>query len=292
MPSIDYDVHDIGELESPVFVMAFKGLFDMGGSATAAVDWLSMTYSGQPAASIDPELLFDFQETRPEIRLGRSGNREILWPSNNLVWAKTEPGVPDLVLLSGVEPNLRWRSFSMVICELYEKMGCSMAVTLGAALGMVPHTRAFPVRASTGDRELSERLAIGRPSYEGPTGLAGSLHEMFSNRDIPAVALSVSVPHYVPGPPSPKSTAALLAAFERYLSIPTAHAGLADEIRDWEARVHRALDDDEDVKDYVRDLEQRKDDEPEVLDDLDFEIAIEDFLGDRLGDDSGSEEES
>lgn len=276
---IDYELHDFDELETPVFVLAFKGLFDMGAAATGAVDWLSNVHEGQPAASIDPELLFDFQETRPELRLGRSGNREVLWPSNNALWARTSPGTPDLVLMSGVEPNLRWQSFARTIRKIAEHANTSLVVTLGASLAMVPHSRSFPVKASTGNAELAARLGIPMPSYEGPTGIVGSLHQHLGEHDIAAMSLSVSVPHYVPSPPSPKATAALLATFERYLKIPTEHAGLADDIRDWESRVHRALDDDEDVRSYVTDLERKSDDEPEVVvDSADFTFEIEQFL--------------
>lgn len=279
MASIDYELHDIDELEAPVFVLAFKGLFDIGGAATGAVDWLSMTHQGKPAASIDPELLFDFQETRPEIRLGRSGNREIIWPSNNAVWAKTEPGIPDLVLLSGVEPNLRWRSFSTVIAELCEHTEVSLVVTMGASLAVVPHSRRLPVKASTGNAELADRLGVAQPTYEGPTGLVGSLHQHLGEVGIPVMSLTVSVPHYVPSAPSPKATAALLANFERIVKIPTGHAGMADDIRDWESRVHRAIEDDEEVRSYVSDLEQQSDDEPRiVLDTSDVADEVEEFL--------------
>ena len=282
MAQIDYKLHEIGDLESPVFVLAFKGLFDIGGAATGAVDWLSMTHQGQPAASIDPELLFDFQETRPEIRIGNSGNREILWPSNNAVWAKTDDGVPDLVLLSGVEPNLRWRSFGAVIAELCERTETALVVTLGASLGVVPHSRRLPVKASTGSPELAERLGVARPSYEGPTGLIGSLHQFLDEAEIPAVSLTVSVPHYVPSSPSPKATAALLANFERFVKIPTGHAGMADDIRDWESRVHRAIEEDDEVRSYVADLEQQSDEEPEiVLDTSEVANEIEQFLRER-----------
>lgn len=282
MAQIDYKLHEIGDLESPVFVLAFKGLFDIGGAATGAVDWLSMTHQGQPAASIDPELLFDFQETRPEIRIGNSGTREILWPSNNAVWAKTDDGVPDLVLLSGVEPNLRWRSFGAVIAELCERTETALVVTLGASLGVVPHSRRLPVKASTGSPELAERLGVAKPSYEGPTGLIGSLHQFLDEAGIPAVSLTVSVPHYVPSAPSPKATAALLANFERFVKIPTGHAGMADDIRDWESRVHRAIEEDEEVRSYVADLEQQSDEEPEiVLDTSEVANEIEQFLRER-----------
>lgn len=284
MPKVPYELHPIESLDRPIFVLAFKGLFDMGEAATGAVDWLSMVHGAKPGALIDPETLFDFQEIRPEVRLGVGGAREILWPANNMVWAKTKPGERDLVLLSGVEPNLRWRSFSNTLRELIEVTGTELVVTLGSSLSMVPHTRAFPVAASTGDPELAATLGVGKPTYEGPTGLVGSLQHELTIHDVASMSLRVSVPHYVPGSPSPKATAALLANLEQICGVQTDHAGLADEIRDWEVRVHRALEDDEDVKSYVADLEQQADAEPTmVLDagDGDMAAEIESFLRDR-----------
>ena len=195
---------------------------------------------------------------------------------------KTDDGVPDLVLLSGVEPNLRWRSFGAVIAELCERTETALVVTLGASLGVVPHSRRLPVKASTGSPELAERLGVAKPSYEGPTGLIGSLHQFLDEAEIPAVSLTVSVPHYVPSSPSPKATAALLANFERFVKIPTGHAGMADDIRDWESRVHRAIEEDDEVRSYVADLEQQSDEEPEiVLDTSEVANEIEQFLRER-----------
>ena len=262
---IEYESHDIPELERPIFIMALQGLFDMGEAATAAVDWLSMTHNGKPAASIDPEMLFDFQEVRPQVKLGANGNREIHWPTNNVLWAKTPAGLSDLVLLSGVEPNLRWRSYCATLREIIELTGAVQVVTLGAALAMVPHTRSFPVTASTSDAELAARLKISMPSYEGPTGLIGSLHHELAGSPLPTLSLRVNVPHYVPGSPSPKATSALLAHLEQLCDVPTDHVGMADEIRDWESQVHQALADDEDVRAYVKDLEMKSDNEPEIL---------------------------
>ncbi len=284
MQPIEYERHKIPELERPIFVMALKGLFDMGEAATAAVDWLSMTHNGKPAASIDPEMLFDFQEVRPEVKMGAQGLREIHWPTNNVLWAKTPDGSSDLVLLSGVEPNLRWRSFCATLIEIFEMTGAVQLVTLGSALAMVPHTRAFPVTASTSNVELATRLKIALPSYEGPTGVIGSLHQEMTGSEIPTLSLRVNVPHYIPGSPSPKATSCLLAHLELLCEIPTNHVAMADEIRDWESRVHRALDDDEEVRAYVKDLETKSDNEPQVL----FESGemadeVERFLRDQDG---------
>ena len=279
MDPIRYESHPVPELEQPIFVMAFKGLFDMGEAATAAVDWLSMTHNGKPAVSIDPELLFDFQETRPEIRLGANGNREIHWPANNVVWAKTPAGSPDLVLLSGVEPNLRWRSFCATLGEIIENFGVTKVITLGSALAMVPHTRSFPVTASTRDENLAAALEVGQPTYFGPTGLIGSFHLHLAGSETPVLSLRVNVPHYVPGSPSPKATSALLARLETLCGVPTDHVGMADDIRDWESRVHQALTDDDEVRAYVADLELKSDSEPAIVFDAgDMADEVEKFL--------------
>lgn len=285
MPPVAYDLQMIPELDRPIFIMAFQGMFDMGAAATNAVDWLSMTHNGKPAASIDPETLFDFQEARPYVRIGANGARHIHWPTNNVLYAQTAEGERDLVLLNGIEPHLRWRSFCETLIELMEITGTELVVTLGSALAMVPHTRTFPVVASTVDEALAMTLGIGRPSYEGPTGLIGSLHHELAQREFPLVSLRVSVPHYVPGSPSPKATAALLANIQQVCGISTQHASLADDIRDWEARVHLALDDDADIRAYVDDLENRADSEPEVIYDADtMAEEIENFLRNRSDD--------
>lgn len=266
----------------------------MGEAATSAVNWLSMTHNGRPVAAIDPETLFDFQEVRPEVRLGANGSREIHWPANNAVFARTGEGAHDLVLLSGVEPNLRWRSFGDAIKSIIDHTGAELVVTLGSSLAMVPHTRAFPVTASAGDAELAERLGVSRPSYVGPTGLVGALHDQLGGHGIPMLSLRVDIPHYVPGSPSPKATAALLANLEQLCRIPTAHAGLADEIREWEVRVNRAMADDDEVREYVEELEEQTDANPSVsFVGGDITIEIEDFLlSGTLDDDEDPESDS
>lgn len=282
MSTVNIELFEVPPLERPALLISMRGMFDMGEAATNALDWLSMAHNSSPAASIDPELLFDFQETRPTVQLGANGAREILWPKNNAVWARTPDGQRDLVLLSGTEPNLRWRSFGDAVCQLIEHTKAELVVTLGATLAMTPHSRAFPVHASSGDAVLANRLGIGLPTYEGPTGLIGSLHEHLAGHVDALVSLRVGVPHYVPGAPSPKASAALLAKIEELLHVPTNHVEMADDIRDWESRVHMALAEDDEIRQYVRDLEQKVDDEPDVLTtQLDLGEEIERFLSDQ-----------
>lgn len=276
---VEMELFEVPPLERPALLISMRGMFDMGEAATNALEWLSMVHNSSPAASIDPELLFDFQETRPTVQLGANGAREILWPANNAVWARTPAGQRDLILLGGTEPNLRWRSFGDAIGRLIEHTKTELVVTVGSTLAMTPHTRAFPVHASSGDAVLAHRLGIGLPTYEGPTGLIGSLHEQLAGYVDALISLRVGVPHYVPGSPSPKASAALLAKIEELLNVPTNHVEMADDIRDWESRVHMALAEDEEIRQYVAELEQKVDHEPDVLTaKLDLGEEIERFL--------------
>lgn len=258
--------------------IAFKGMFDTGQAATAAVEWLAALHNSQPAAAIDPEPLFDFQQVRPHVAIGAQGKREIHWPANNLVWAKPPGAAHDLLLLSGIEPNLRWRSFGETIRELVEHTSAEMVVTLGSSPAMVPHSGLFPVRVSTGNPRLASRLGVNAPTYEGPTGLIGSLHQQLADMSAPLLSVQVKLPHYVPGPPSPKATAALLAQIESLLRIPTSHPDLADEIRDWETRVRSALEADDEIRGYVEDLERSLAEHVDDFDGTELADEIDNFL--------------
>ena len=115
----------------------------------------------------------------------------------------------DAVLLSGIEPNLRWRRFSDLIAGLAEEVGVELVVTLGSLLADVPHTRPSPVTGSASDQHLIEELGLERSRYEGPTGIVGVLHDAFYRRGIPAVSLWAAVPDYVSLAPSPRAALAL-----------------------------------------------------------------------------------
>ena len=131
-------------LRRPVMIAAFEGWNDAGEAATVAVSHLAEEWSAQPFASIDPEEFFDFSATRPEVRLVDGGIRQIVWPTNEFSAARMGTTGRDVILLSGNEPQLRWRAFCRHIIEVATACGAEMVVTLGALLADVPHSR--PVR--------------------------------------------------------------------------------------------------------------------------------------------------
>ena len=246
------------ELRAPILVTAFQGWFDVGGAATGALEWLSERSDSTRVAHIDPEEFCNFGEQRPTVRL-QDGRREILWPSNDVHVLRPPDAQHDLVLVVGAEPQLRWRAFAQVIVDLATRIEAVVLVTVGAHIADTPHTRPFGVTGSTTDIGLARTWGLDRPSYEGPTGIVGVLHERFERLRVPAVSLRVAVPHYVSGAPNPKGARALLERFERVTGLPTGWAELDEAAREWEQRVNDAMNSDDDVVAYVRRLEARAD---------------------------------
>ena len=245
-------------LRSPILVTAWEGWFDMGGAATGAVEAMRGPDATR-LAGIDPDEFFDFNERRPTVRIGSDGRRIIEWPSNDVYCLARDNREQDLVFIEGVEPHLRWRTFVDSVAEVIERLDVKLVVTLGSMIAEVPHTRPPTITGSTTDETLSKRLRLGLPSYQGPTGIVGALHQRLDHADIPAVSLRVSVPHYVSGAPNPKASRALLERFERVTGLPTSWASLDEQTLEWESQINEAMDGNDEIVQYVRALERRYD---------------------------------
>lgn len=282
------DVDWIGSraLHRPIMVVAFEGWFDAGDAATAAIEWLKECHGSYPLATIDPETYFDFQQARPTVTIDERGERSIAWPSNPCEACRVFESTHDLVMCSGIEPHLRWRTFTENLLEVASGVGTEMVVTLGATYDTVPHTRPFGVVGSTSNRDLAERLGVGQPSYQGPTGVIGTLHDTLDRAGLPVISLRVSVPHYVQGGVNPKATQSLLRRFELVTGTVANPAGLDTEVVEWEERVSSAVLEDPDVAAYVRQLEGQFDTDPEpVAGSGDLAAEIEAFLRERHDED-------
>src|ERR671915_2442606 len=184
-------------LRAPALVCAFKGWNDAGEAATSAVAFMGASLDAARFATIDPEEFVDFQATRPQVKLVEGRTRRVEWPEWEVYEARVPRAPRDLVILTGPEPSYRWRSFCAQVVELSEALGVQLVVTLGALLADVPHSRPVGVSAHATDPGLVQRLALQPPSYEGPTGIVGVLHQAFQDSGLPAASLWAQVPHYV-----------------------------------------------------------------------------------------------
>jgi proteasome assembly chaperone (PAC2) family protein len=247
------------ELTRPVLVAAFRGWNDGAQAATLAAGYLAKTWAAERFAEVEPEDFFDFQATRPHVSLEEGLTRRIDWPETAFYHARPDGLDRDVVLLLGIEPNLRWRTFSDLVVGLANDLGVELMITLGALLADVPHTRAAPVTGSASDEELVERLGLSASRYEGPTGIVGVLHDVCRQRGIPSASLWAAVPHYVSLTPSPRGALALCERLGALIGVSVEADELEEAARSYEEQVSEAVATDEETAAYVEELERRAD---------------------------------
>jgi predicted ATP-grasp superfamily ATP-dependent carboligase len=246
-------------LVDPVMVAAFEGWNDAGESASGAIAHLRAVWDAQPLADLDSEEYYDYQVNRPIISLDDSGVRSLTWPSTRVFIARVPLFPRDLVLVQGIEPNMKWQQFVREILGLAAELDVTTVITLGALLSDIPHTRPVPVTGTTSDSSLQSDLGLEASSYEGPTGIVGVLQEACTRFGISSVSLWAAVPHYVAQPPCPKATLALVRRIEDILDVPVPLGELVEEARAWEIGVDELAAEDEEVADYVKQLEEARD---------------------------------
>jgi proteasome assembly chaperone (PAC2) family protein len=255
------------ETRTPVLVAAFAGWNDAGDAATGAIRHLLRTFGGRRFASLDPEEFYDFQQTRPNVRLQNGTTREIVWPGNEFYAVRT-PGT-DVVLLLGNEPQLKWRTFCEHVLEVATRVQSRLVVTLGALLADVPHRADVQIIGTASDPTVIRRYDLQRSRYEGPTGIVGVLHEACGRLGLPSVSLWAACPAYAPGTPSPKATLALVVKAADVLGTQVPAGELADMSVAYEEEVDAAISSDDDLASYVRRLELLGTDDDDDEDDED-----------------------
>jgi predicted ATP-grasp superfamily ATP-dependent carboligase len=250
------------KLHRPLFLTAFEGWNDAGDAATLAISYLAEAWGAERFAILDPEEFFDFTNTRPHTRLLEGQGRAIDWPVVELMWARV-PGIDrDVILLRGIEPQLRWRTFCEAVVEVVLSLGAELAIGLGALLADVPHTRPVRVSGSTEDEDLANRLGLVPSTYEGPTGILGVLHHACAKSGLPSASFWAAVPHYVHQIPSPKAALALVERAAEVLGVQVDPLELRVAADDYERQVTERVDDDEDASAYVTQLEAVEDELP------------------------------
>jgi len=249
-----------------VLVAAFRGWNDGAQGASLAASFLAQAWEARRFADIDPEEFFDFQATRPHVALEEGLTRRIDWPETAFYHASI-PGLErDAVLALGIEPNLRWRTFSEEVVELAQDLEVELVVTLGALLADVPHTRPAPVTGSASDPKLVEELRLASSRYEGPTGIVGVVHDACRRAELPSASLWAAVPHYASLAASPKAALALCLRLADLLGTEVDLADLEQASAAYEAQVSEAVASDEETEAYVQQLEERRDALGEELD--------------------------
>lgn len=250
---------DLPRLRDPVLVAAFEGWNDAGDAASGAVEHLELIWDAKPLAELDSEDYYDYQVNRPMVRQVDGVTREIVWPSTAMSVCSPPGSDRDIVLLRGIEPNMRWRRFCADLLQFVDQLGVQTVVILGALLADTPHTRPVPVTGSAYSSDAATRFNLEQTRYEGPTGITGVLQDACVQAGVPAVSFWAAIPHYISQPPNPKATIALLHRVEDILDVEVPMRELPQQAEEWETSVHEMTEGDEEISEYVRSLEERGD---------------------------------
>ena len=234
-------------LTHPVLIAGFTGWNDAGDASSVALRTMIEAWGANALAEIDPEPFTDFATVRPQIKLDDNRQRNIVWPTVG-VWSVSLPGT-DVILVLGPEPALRWRAFSDQIVGICDRFGVAMAVSLGALLADVPHSRPVQLIGTATDETLIERFELQRSQYEGPTGIVGVLHDALHRAGLATASLWAAVPGY-----------ALIERVCTMIGTPAPLQTLAAGAADYDAHVAALIGDDDDMAEYLSRLEEIADD--------------------------------
>jgi proteasome assembly chaperone (PAC2) family protein len=260
------EIHQIPLLRDPIMIMAFSGWNDAAEAASGAVEhllsgWCDKNDDVLPEliAEVESEDFYDFQVNRPVVSIDDSEIRSITWPSTQVFGMAIPSMKRDLVIVTGVEPSMKWKSFTSDLLDLADDLEVSLIVSLGSLLADTPHTRPISVTGTGAHPSIANRLGVSVSKYEGPTGILGIIQDGCMRRGIDAISLWAAVPHYASNAPSPKATLALINTLEEFLNIKIPLSDLPDRADAWEREVNDLAADDSEIADYVKALEESKD---------------------------------
>jgi len=255
-PVDGFSVIPVSGLRSPVVVVGFTGWSDTGTVTQDTARRLIDAHHAQRFLEVDPEEYYVFTDTRPTVKLDEEGIRLIEWPTNEAYYARVPSSDHDLIIVTGVEPNLRWRTFSSRLADAIAEHKPSLVCTLVARPSATPHTRPVPVNGSSADPALAAKYGLSRSMYQGPTGIVGVLHDALRQRDVPLISLAAGVPHYLNVDENPAATLALLRALEPVTGMPAQVGDLENEVTRFVERVEEASRGDDQIGAYVKSLEE------------------------------------
>ncbi len=239
-------------------IAAFEGWNDAGSAASGALEHLESVWDATEIAALDPEDYYDFQVNRPQVVL-EGAERSIIWPTTRLFAARPPGNDRNIIVVHGIEPNIRWRAYSHELVDHAERLGVGTVITLAALLAEVPHSRPVPVSGSAVDPKLREQLRLEPSSYEGPTGIVGVLQDACTRAGMAAVSFWAAVPHYVASVSCPKATLALLRQVEEMLDVAVPLGDLPEQAKTWQESADELVSKDEEIAEYVHQLEESKD---------------------------------
>ena len=238
----------------PALVVAFDGWTDAGAGGTGAAEHLLERYPAQRIGRFDPDALFDYRDRRPELEIDRGRLRQVRWPELTVRHLAPTSG-PDLLLLTGPEPDLGWRALADDLKELADMLGVRRYVGLGSVPGPLPHTRPVQLVCTSNDEALLERLGAPHEQMVVPSSAQVALEAELAGHGLTTLGMWVRIPHYVAGP-YPEASRALLERLSAHLGTAVDLSEIDADIEASRRRLDVAATSSDEVREHVAQLER------------------------------------
>ena len=246
-------------LERPVLVLGMEGWIDAGLGGAGAISTLLEGLGGEVIATFDSDALLDQRARRPVVQIVNGVNTDLVWPEITLTLGRN--GDRHVLVLSGPEPDMRWRQFTREVVAMSTRLGVGLVVGLGAFPAPVPHTRPIRLVATATTRELADQVGYLPSSIEVPAGIHASLERGFADAALPAVGIWARVPHYAAGMPYPRASEALLEKLAELTGLAVDTSALHTAAETTLAQLDQLIKSSGEHLSMVRQLEQQHDDE-------------------------------
>jgi proteasome assembly chaperone (PAC2) family protein len=254
------------QLQQATLVLAFSGWMDGGDVSTGTVNRLVHLLDAMPIAEIDPEPFYLYNVPgpmdiaslfRPHVEIEDGLIKSLSMPENVFY---VHPSA-NLVLFVGKEPNLRWRTFGNCVLEFANRLGVHRILFVGSFGGSVPHTREprlFITCSHPGLLPEMEKFGLRRTGYAGPGSFTSYLMTQTRPAGLDMVSLVAEIPSYLQGA-NPLCIEAVTRRLAKILKLPLDLASLRAASTEWELGVSSAVEQNEDLAQLVRRLEDEYD---------------------------------
>lgn len=259
-------LNEVPDLENALLIGAFGGWNDAASAATWAVKFLINNWNASLFGEIEPELFYDFTESRPHVRISEGAVRRVSWPANRFYAYRSSRAAPgadsrDVVLFLGEEPQLRWKTYARELLDVCKRCEVVEIVLLGSLVAEVAHTAPVQVIGTSGESSMLSRmdeLGIARSSYEGTTGILTVVQDTMRKQGLATASLWGTAPHYVSATPNLPVSEALLEKLDGMYGFGLRLNDLARAAAGFIQRVSSLVEEDPEVSAYVHELERRE----------------------------------
>ena len=246
-------------LRRPYLLMTYAGWSDAAGVATAAGHFLVEHLQAERFAWIDPEEFYSFTDQRPQAHYNTLGEREVIWPANEFFASRQPTLEHDIIIAVGIEPHLKWRTFTGLLMEFIKRCDVYQTYTLGALWADVLYSAPVHFSGSSTDPQVASRLGLRSSGsrYEGPTGMVGVLHDALRRQQFTSASVWANMPYYISAKPNPKGILAVVRRGLEIVGLPAFLPEMEEEAREFDTRVAEAIADDPKIAAHVKDLERQ-----------------------------------